>query len=131
MRFLFAPWLDRDDYRQEAALARLLDRNVYLHLVDVTRAATRGKHRLLTDAVTLDTAAHGAGDDLTLAAVIARDELAQTLEAVGRLAPRQRRCLIRAAAGATHHEIAAAEGLSWKQAENAVNSARAKLRAAA
>src|SRR5262245_15912190 len=111
---LFAPWLDRDDYAQEAAIAAWRGRNVRLHLIDVTKTATRRKHRLLSERVPLDDTLP-AGDS-TVEAVLAREQLAELVAGVHALPTFERRCLLAVANGAAY-EI---EGASRKQVDNAL-----------
>lgn len=124
---LFAPWLDRDDYAQEAAVARWQGAHVNRRLIDVTRGASRLKHCVVSHAAELDNDLHAGRDD-TLETVLDRERMRETIASLHRLAPRQRACLLRAVRGESVAEIAAAEGLTWKQAENALSWARKTLR---
>lgn len=142
---LFIPGADRDDLAQEAAIARLEAERCYdgssplesfvalvvrRRLFSAVRDARRGKHLVLTEAVRdleerLDWDADPAG------IVERREELAELARRVRGLAPRQRACLLHVVNGASLTECAEAEGLTWKQAENAVSWARKTLRDAA
>jgi len=125
---LYAPWLTRDDYRQEAELARLTGRNVRLHLVDVTRRAT---HHRAAASYTFHELHEADAGDATLAAVLEREEVREVLAGIAALPPRPRACIVRRARGESRAEAARAEGLTWKQVDNATAKGRALLRRAA
>lgn len=126
---LYAPWLDGDDYRQEADLARWQGKSIRHRLIDVTRRATKPSQRLLTFAAELDE--ERAGRDDVLETVLLRERVREVFAAVGRLSERQQVCLLADASGDTYAATAAREGLTAKQVDNAVAGARRNLRRAA
>lgn len=152
----WAPGMDRDDLMQEARLGvmkglrdwrggrgRTLGSFVWMcaerNVVTAVKAATRGKHRLLNEAVTVAVNDDGEQvDALALvaapprwephAAVCAREELADLTRLVReRLTPLESACVVGRLGDDSREQLAGRLGVTTKAVDNALTRASAKL----
>lgn len=111
-------------------------------IITAVKTATRGKHTILNEAVSLQKPIIGGGDteDTMLGELLAdptsreahesleaRDELAKVVDIVSRLSEVEAEAVFGPANGESYKEISARTGYSVKQIDNARQRAKAKL----